>query len=43
MPSGFSDNEFQSLFGCDRQGMYEIRDTYIIPFLNTPGPGGGDR
>ena len=31
----------QDLFGCDHQGLYEIPDSYIIPFLATPSQGGG--
>ena len=42
-PDKLSDTECQNLFGCDHQGLYEVRDTYIIPFLATPGPGGGQR
>lgn len=33
----------RDLFGCDHQGMYEVRDMYVVQFLATPGPGGGQR
>ena len=33
----------QDLLGCDHQGLYEIPDSYIIPFLATPSQGGGRR
>ena len=40
MPSLMSEKEMRDLFGVDHQGMYEVRDTYIIPYLATLGPGG---
>ena len=43
MTPKFSEKEMLDFFGCDHQGMYEIRDLYIIPFLTTPGLGGGQR
>ena len=43
MPSHFTDTEMHDLFGCDHQGLYEVRDSYILPFLATPGQGGGQR
>ena len=43
MPNFFTDKEMLDLFGCDHQGLYEVRDTYVLPFLATPGPGGGRR
>ena len=43
MPSLFSEKEMKDLFGCDHQGLYEIPDSYIIPYLATPSQGGGRR
>ena len=43
MRSLMSEKEMKDLFGVDHQGMYEVRDTYIIPYLATLGPGGGQR
>ena len=43
MPSKFTEKEMRDLFGCDHQGMYEVRDMYVVQFLATPGPGGGQR
>ena len=43
MPSLMSEKEMRDLFGVDHQGMYEVRDTYIIPYLATLGLGGGQR
>ena len=33
----------QDLFGCDHQGLYEIPDSFMIPYLATPSQGGGRR
>ena len=43
MPSKFTEKEMKDLFGCDHQGLYEVRDMYVLQFLATPGPGGGQR
>ena len=31
------------MFGMTHQEFYELRDEYVVPFLATPGPGGGRR
>ena len=43
MPSKFTEKEMRDLFGCDHQGMYKVQDMYVVQFLATPGPGGGQR
>ena len=41
-PSKLTDTECHNLYGCDHQGLSKVRDSYVIPFLATPGPGGGE-
>ena len=43
MPSLMSEKEMQASFYVDHQGMYQIRDRYIYPYLASPAQGGGQR